>query len=821
MDALISAKAGLAIFIHGDEADVVSVNDTGAETRYPASSIRFLLAGATDVKKITSLSKKQSLSILEKEYKKSRALSLTLIALDQLEEDETVALSIECLTDLCCDVDVFNYIENTLYFNILPETTNLVRVKKLLNADLCKLITEVESFQEGISRYRSQWDLLPDEIFNGSVDKLIFEEVIVTSGIFKQFVKAGDDSNKHALAKIECLDTLKKFKNSRGIINLWLSGTNVSKSKTEYANFDYSADTYSHKEPTKRTTKPKISPHDAFLNAIKQKNAIIPLLKKGQWSKTRRYVEDLIKSQYANSDPEHISKSLCDLAQHAKTTHNYSLQLELAKRATEIAADDGWAYSQVAEAYICLCQYDLAITSLKTAEVYGQSEYAQIGYARILRAQGKYDEAIDFFKKLIVDFPDSSVVLNCYAEVLKDIWKLEDALSVYETSIQRNPYESTSYCGKASILKVLGRFDEALETYNQAKQLSNDSEYIGSGIADILKHKGDYNQAITMYDEVIKKFPESATPRCGRATVFKIMGEYSTALKEFKAIANEFPFDITPKEGEAETLKESGKLPEALVKFNDILKDFPLAPRSRNGRANVLKLLGEYEKSLQAYDENVRDFPYDLIAWNGRADLLKQLGYLNESVEAYDSIARLNPLEKGAIYSKAAIYVVMGRYSEALKLLPTAPPQTRDDWFAHHIKGMTYLLSGRVNEAVELFKEAVMAVPSYNLQKYFKSALAVASLRLKTSTTMLLGAENHNDYLSNVLNIHAYGELQDYEKAEQAYIKIEKQCPPFVITLRDELAARYLKSIKPLKPQQHDLDWIFAEECKVILLDAA
>jgi len=39
-----------------------------------------------------------------------------------------------------------------------------------------------------------------------------------------------------------------------------------------------------------------------------------------------------------------------------------------------------------------------------------------------------------------------------------------------------------------------------------------------------------------------------------------------------------------------------------------------------------------------------------------------------------------------------------------------------------------------------------------------------------------------------------------------------------MVNLRDELAARYIKQFNIL---QHDLDWIFTEECKIILLDAA
>jgi hypothetical protein len=60
--------------------------------------------------------------------------------------------------------------------------------------------------------------------------------------------------------------------------------------------------------------KNKVKPHDAYLNAIKQKKAIIPILKNGDWNSARKYVEDLIKSQKNTSKPVHIAMSLCALS---------------------------------------------------------------------------------------------------------------------------------------------------------------------------------------------------------------------------------------------------------------------------------------------------------------------------------------------------------------------------------------------------------------------------------------------------------------------------------------------------------------------------
>ena len=826
MNAILSAKAGLVIFIQGNDASVVSINDLESEIIYPVSSIRYLLAGVTDIQKIDNISKPQSIQLLQKEHDKCRALTLTLMLLDENEHDDTLELAVDCLKDLFADTDILNYVENTLYSNCLPDCINFARAIQYAEpiTSLFKVLSEVEESQSLISKFRSQWDMLPQELFDDASDKTLYHDRLVVTGSFKGFVKAGNDSKEFSLAQLKCLTDLKTYRNSRAVVGQWLSGLAPGKVRTLT-----SSDVLQSKSnclPGDKRYKSKISSRDAFLNAVKQKEGIFPLLKKGDWTKTRRYVEDLIKSQRENSEPEHVSKSLCDLAQHAKNVKNFSLQLELARRATEISVDDGWAHGQVADAYICLGQYDNAMTSFEQADIYGEYEFARTGYARILREQGRFEEAISAFEKLMVEFPDSDVIANCYCEVLRDVWRVDDALSVYNSSIEKFSYVSATYCGKASILKTIGRLDEALNIYQYARKMGEDTHYIGSGIADIFRIKGDYDRAIDEYDKVIKNFPEESIPKCSRANIFKIKDELPLALREYRSIAEEFPFDVSPREGIAETLREMNKYQEAMDIYDEILQQFPMANRARNGRANIFKCMGQHDKSLQAYEQNIKDFPYDIVSWSGRADLLKQLGFLDESIKAYEHIVNLNPYDKNYLYSIAAILAVKGEYAAALNYLPTEAPQTKEDWFAHHIKGMIYLKSGRTTEAINLFNDALRRVTSYVLAGWFKSALSIANLRQQDSrnavASLINGSDGtQNEYVKNVLSIHAYGELGEIDKAEAAYIRIQNDCPPYITTLRDELALRYLKQFKILDAVSgRDLNWIYAEECNIVLLAA-
>jgi lipopolysaccharide biosynthesis regulator YciM len=91
--------------------------------------------------------------------------------------------------------------------------------------------------------------------------------------------------------------------------------------------------------------------HEKFVNVSKQKWGIVKQLEKGNDSRARHFAEQLIKWQLQNGKPVYAAKSLCSLAQEARSVGNTALQLEWAQRATQIAPEDAWAHGQAGDAY--------------------------------------------------------------------------------------------------------------------------------------------------------------------------------------------------------------------------------------------------------------------------------------------------------------------------------------------------------------------------------------------------------------------------------------------------------------------------------------
>ena len=76
---------------------------------------------------------------------------------------------------------------------------------------------------------------------------------------------------------------------------------------------------------------------------------------------------------------------------------------------------------------------------------------------------------------------------------------------------------------------------------------------------------------------------------------------------------------------------------------------------------------------------------------------------------------------------------------------------------------------------------------------------------------------NHDEPLTATLRVHALGALGRTAEALQAYSKVREHCPLILIPLRNELSSRHLK----IGGSQQSDEWVFEEECKAILLQAA
>jgi len=824
MHALVSGQAGVAIFIQGNAASVVAAGSQGESAHYPLTSLPLLLAGATDVVEFPSISRKEALAKLALAASSDLALHLALIMLDGEEDQETRQMAAEDLDEALANEAVYDSLANRLCSIPLPasvdaealcaSTPSLERVGLLLD--------ELVRVQPALRRYQQAWRELPCSAFPDPGSRHEYEALLIRGGVLRLLANAGEDRALFGRAQYECYQALAGRPGARQILAAWLRDFVPDKpnglTRSPIPAPEAQEPTQEPQPALDHKHMPPQKSHETYQNVLSQKQAIVDAMRKGDLVRARKYTGQLVQFQMGHGGAGFAAKSLCYLAQEAKGVHAYSLQLELARWAARIAPSDGWACGQVADAYCCLQQYDEALKWFGEAAGLGQTVFASTGRARVLREQGLLHKALEECELACQQHPGDVSPLLHLADVQRELSFLDDALATYQEAMRRFPGEVRPRCARAAVLADLGRLEEALTAYDENLGQDPNDLVSHNGRAEVLREMGRLEEALQAYESVIECFPDDPVPRCGRAEVLKEMGRLDDALVAYEEATDRFGFQPIPWNGRAEVYKEMGRLDNALAAYDEAVERFPDDVRTLGGRANLLKLQGRLEDALQAYDQIVARFPFDGFAQQGRAHLLKQLGHLEEAVKAYDQAIQRVPHNQSALYAKAAVFVAMGRYSDAEAVLPTTTPRTRDEWVAYHIRGMILLKTERVEKAVEHFERGLATIPFARERRYYENALAVAEMHQERFRDAENRLGRDQEPLTDVIRLHVLGALDYRDQAREAYGRLAANCPRSLQALRDELAAHY--SLRPVPPR-FDSKWVFEQECRCILLEAA
>ncbi|HEV7645408.1 MAG TPA: tetratricopeptide repeat protein, partial [Pyrinomonadaceae bacterium] len=168
---------------------------------------------------------------------------------------------------------------------------------------------------------------------------------------------------------------------------------------------------------------------------------------------------------------------------------------------------------------------------------------AKTGYAEVLKAQGRFDEALNIYEEIRRSHPEDVVAKTGYAEVLKAQGRFDEALKIYEEIRRSHPENVVAKTGYAEVLKAQGRFDEALNIYEEIRRSHPEDVIARNGLVGILLVLGRYDEAL---DKLPKGDPATLQDWIGyhiRGMIMLKKGNLTEAVKIFEKGVNE---DLIP-----------------------------------------------------------------------------------------------------------------------------------------------------------------------------------------------------------------------------------------------------------------------------------
>lgn len=126
--------------------------------------------------------------------------------------------------------------------------------------------------------------------------------------------------------------------------------------------------------------------------------------------------------------------------------------------------------------------------------------------------EGRYEEAINIYNKVIQRQPDSYLAHASRGKALRRLGRYEEALKSYEKAIDIKPEDNVGWYGKANALRELQRYDEAITAYNQSLKFNPTFEWAWYRKARCYLIKGDIDKALENLEKAIQLNPDKMRP---------------------------------------------------------------------------------------------------------------------------------------------------------------------------------------------------------------------------------------------------------------------------------------------------------------------
>ncbi|QJE72248.1 tetratricopeptide repeat protein [Aerophototrophica crusticola] len=468
-----------------------------------------------------------------------------------------------------------------------------------------------------------------------------------------------------------------------------------------------------------------------------QKKNIVKEFARGREERAWRFVRELVEYQLANSRPEHLAKSLCDIA----------------------ARLNGGFFADAALRIYCYAR-----------EANYNEYFPLVGRAEVLKAMGRLGEALAAYEDAVAQFPNDVVPRNGRAEALKAMGRLGEALAAYEDAVAQFPNDVVARNGRAEALKAMGRLGEALAAYEDGVAQFPNDVVARNGRAEVLKAMGRLGEALAAYEDAVAQFPNDVVARNGRAEVLKAMGRLGEALAAYEDAVAQFPNDVVARNGRAEVLKAMGRLGEALAAYEDVVAQFPNDVVARTGRAEVLKAMGQLGEALAAYSDVLAAFPRQEFARNGKASTLVSIGRTQEVIEDFKAI---QPITRGdwiSCHILAMAYLRSEAPEEARHLLEMGAescPFPDCHWYFAMTLAYLDVAHGFSGQAAQRLRPAMAGSPTAATVILFSHALAASGNKRDAATSLDRLGSSHvpaqvlslKDALTKRYGLRGHGEL--------------------------------------------------------------
>lgn len=387
------------------------------------------------------------------------------------------------------------------------------------------------------------------------------------------------------------------------------------------------------------------------------------------------------------------------------------LALNLMKQLVEKRADNPEAQYALSQLALRLGEHNEALAAVQRAlELKPGWESASLHQARILIAQSKQTQALEYLDKLISDHPKNTDFRLFYARLLVEQERLADAYEQFKEVAEQQPQHEDALFSLGFIGLQLNKLEDAEKYLLRLKKTGDRGYEVHYYLGRLEEMRDNSDEAKRWYSSITQgEYYMNAQIRI--IAIMAMNGELDGALQRVSKLKSQRPahklrLDLV----EGEILVEGGKYEEAMAVYDSALEEVPENTDLLYARSMVADKLGDYEASE-------RDLRQILARDPNNAEALNALGYTladktTRYDEAYELISRaleLRPNDYFILDSMGWIKYKLGEHEEAIKYLRRALDMKMDAEIAAHL-GEVLWVTGDKEGAKSVWQRALVDV---------------------------------------------------------------------------------------------------------------
>ena len=153
-----------------------------------------------------------------------------------------------------------------------------------------------------------------------------------------------------------------------------------------------------------------------------------------------------------------------------------------------------------------------------------------------LRYKGDYENAIEFFEKVIEINPDFAGAHSALGLTYNILGRYQFAVESYKQAIRLKPDNADAHWGLGCAYDNLGRYQEAIDAFKQAIRLKPDDADAYFDLGYAYGRLGRYQEAIDAFKQAVRLKPDDAYAHYCLGLTYLQLGDKGSALEQYKIL---------------------------------------------------------------------------------------------------------------------------------------------------------------------------------------------------------------------------------------------------------------------------------------------